>query len=259
MSLEQTWRWFGPKDPVKLADIKQSGATGIVTALHEVPNGEVWTEDAIIAHKRMVEWDDTARPPRPTGLRWSVVESVPVHEHIKTAGQHRGLFIDNYKQCIRNLGKCGIHIICYNFMPVLDWTRTDLEYEVEDGSRALRFDAVAFAAFELFILKRPGAVATYAPDKIEEAKAYYNKLNGEGKMKLQNNIIAGLPGSEESFTIQEFQAVLNTYQKINGTILKENLAHFLKEIIPVAEEAGVKMAIHPDDPPPARSWASQGS
>lgn len=249
MSLEQTWRWYGPKDPVSLADIRQAGATGIVTALHHVPNGEVWTKEAIMERKRTIEGNTNQHPTGPGGLRWSVVESVPVHEQIKTAGPQRDHYIKNYQQCILNLAECGIDTICYNFMPVLDWTRTDLEYVVEDGSQALRFDAVAFAAFELFLLERPGAAATYSEEEKKAARDYFNKLDEAGRLKLQQNIIAGLPGSEESFTLEEFQQVLDTYQHIGAKELKENLFHFLKEIIPLAEKAGVRMAIHPDDPP----------
>jgi mannonate dehydratase len=245
--MEQTWRWFGPKDPVSLADIRQAGATGIVTALHEVPNGEVWTVEAIEERKRLIEWDDQNH--RPSGLRWSVVESVPVHEHLKTGHPGRQRLIENYQQTIRNLGACGIRTICYNFMPVLDWTRTDLEFEVEDGSKALRFDADAFAAFELFVLQRPGAGQTYSPEQVEAARSYYEALDELGRLKLQRNIIAGLPGAEEGYTLEEFQAVLDTYKEVDDRRLRENLAYFLREIVPVAQEAGVRMAIHPDDPP----------
>lgn len=249
IQLEQCWRWYGPKDPVSLSDIRQAGATGIVTALHDVPNGAVWTREAILERKRLIEGSAGAGSSKQASLRWSVVESVPVHEQVKTAGPQRDRYIRNYQECIRNLGACGIDTICYNFMPVLDWTRTDLAYELEDGSQALLFDAVAFAAFELFILQRPQAAATYTKEETTAAEAYFARLDEAAKATLRNNIIAGLPGSEESFTLEEFQAVLDTYATIDAAALKENLRYFLRKIIPVAEEAGVRMAIHPDDPP----------
>lgn len=249
MSMEQTWRWFGPKDPVQLADVMQAGATGIVTALHDISNGEVWPEAAIRERIRLIEWDDTVTPARRRPLRWSVVESVPIHEAIKTGQPARDAYINNYQQTIRNLAACGIDTICYNFMPVLDWTRTDLAYELADGSRALRFDAVAFAAFELYQLKRPGAEATYSPEQLAAARRYAEELDEATKKKLQNNIIAGLPGSEESFTLAELQQVLDTYANVDATQLKANLAYFLRAVVPVAEEVGVRLAIHPDDPP----------
>jgi mannonate dehydratase len=197
----------------------------------------------------MIEWNDQASPSQRTLLRWSVVESVPIHEHIKTAQPGRQQYIDHYKQTIRNLAQCGIHTICYNFMPVLDWTRTDLAYPMPDGSKALRFDAIAFAAFELYILKRPGAQEAYSDKQTQAAREYFARLGDAEKLQLQRNIIAGLPGSEESFTLEEFQTVLDTYKNVDDQTLRQNLAYFLEQIIPVAEQVGVRMAIHPDDPP----------
>ena len=240
MGLEQTWRWFGPKDPITLKEIKQTGAVGIVTALHQIPTGNVWLNQEILNRKQIIEVE---------GLRWSVVESVPVHENIKKRKDNFKQLIDNYKQTIINIGQCGINIICYNFMPVLDWSRTNLHVVFKDGSITTKFEMKIFAAFDLFILKREGAEINYTLKQFESAKKYFDNLNEQQKKTLTDTILLGLPGSLESYSLEEFRSAIYEYKNIGEDGLRHNLQEFLKEIIPVAEKAGVFMTIHPDDPP----------
>ncbi|HQX71581.1 MAG: mannonate dehydratase [Chitinophagaceae bacterium] len=238
--MEQTMRWFGPNDPVSLSDIRQSGCTGVVTALHHIPVGEVWAIEEIAKRKQVI---------KDAGMSWTVIESLPVSEDIKKQSGNYLQHIENYKQSLRNVAQCGLKVVTYNFMPVLDWMRTDISYMMPDGSRALYFERSAFIAFDLFLLKRPGAEHDYTEEEIKKARFRFERMTDEEEETLFRNALLGLPGSEEQFTEEQILKALKTYEDIDAAKLKAHLYYFLQQIVPVAEECGLKMAIHPDDPP----------
>ena len=238
--MEHTWRWFGPNDPVTLEEIRQTDATGIVTALHHIPNGHAWSLEEITKRKAEIE---------AAGLTWSVVESVPVHEHIKWGGPYRARAIANYAQTLHNLGVAGLRTVCYNFMPVIDWARTDQRFPLPTGGYAMRFDFIAHAAFDLFILQRKDADADYTPEEVARAKVYFDALDDEQLAALTDTVLVGLPGSEESYDLDTLRAGLKLYDGIDADTLRDNLGSFLRAVVPAAEAAGVRLAIHPDDPP----------
>lgn len=241
--MEESWRWFGPKDAISPNEIRQTGAQGIVTALHDVPYGEVWTVDAIMERKGAIEADASL------GLRWNVVESLPIHERIKLDEGDLTPLFDSYRASLRNLAACGIEVVCYNFMPVLDWTRTDFDWPVPGGGRALRFSAEKYAAFDLFMLKRPGAEADYGPDMIARARAWYDASSPSDRDALLGAINAGLPGAYDRYDETGFRALLERYAGTTRDVLRERFKRFLEEVIPTCEETGIRMCVHPDDPP----------
>ncbi len=240
MKMTQTWRWYGPNDPVSLLDVRQAGATGIVNALHHIPNGDIWSVEEIQKRKNEIE---------KAGLTWDVVESLPVHEKIKTRTEDFEQITENYKQSMKNLASCSVYVICYNFMPILDWTRTRLDMPLEDGSLALEYNASELRVFDLHILQREGAQQDYTPQEIEQAKKQFEDLEASDIQRISDNMLKGLPGSEEGYSMEEFKTMLDTYKGIDADQLRSHLVKFLEEIIPLAEQLGIRMCIHPDDPP----------
>lgn len=240
-----TMRWFGPNDPVSLMDIRQAGCTGIVSALHQIPVGNVWSAKEILERKNIIEADNDQFSP----LSWLVVESLPVHEHIKKGLPSRDLYIENYQKSLENLAACGVKTVCYNFMPVLDWSRTQLDYTLPEGHKTLRFVWEDFALFDLFILMRPDAGLDYEPEIQESAYHKFRNMSSEEIATLTNTVLLGLPGSEEAFNLSVFQSLLDEYAHISDKELRENLYYFVKQVAPLAQELGINLCIHPDDPP----------
>lgn len=244
--MRESWRWFGPSDPVSIEDIRQTGVTDIVSALHTIPTGDVWTIESIRAHQSLIEDGSPDLAP----LKWTVVESIPVHEDIKLARPGHEKYTDNWIASMENLAACGIKTICYNFMPVIDWTRTDLKFKLPSGAYSLRFDQKKFAAFDLYILKRQNAEAEYTSDEVSEARVIFDSMSESERTELTNNIIAGLPGKmTDSYDLEDFREMLTNYEDVTSDVLRKNLFAFLSDVLPAAEAHGVKLAIHPDDPP----------